>query len=47
MTVNRVKRRGSVGEIAARQAFYVLPKAPSPIEVTRFDWVAWRVGVES
>ena len=32
--------------IAARQALFVLPKAPSPLEVNRFDWVAWRVGVE-
>ena len=42
---NGVKIRGSVGEIAVQGALYVLPKAPSPIEVTNFDWVAWRVGV--
>ena len=41
-----VKRRGSVGVIAVWGALYVLPKAPSPLEATRFDWVAWRVGVE-
>ena len=46
MGVNGVKRRGSFGAIAVREAFYVLPKSPSLLEVTRFDWVAWRVGVE-
>ena len=25
----------------------VLPKASSPTEVTSFDWVVWRVGVEN
>ena len=44
--MNGVKRRGSVGAIAVREAFYVMPKSPSLLEVTRFDWVAWRVGVE-
>ena len=44
---NGFKRRGEVCEIAMQEALSVLPKAPSPLEVTRFDWVAWRVGVEN
>ena len=44
---NGVKRRGSVGAIEVRQALYVLPKAPSPIEVTGFERIVWRVGVET
>ena len=44
---NGVKRRGSVGVIAVWGALYMLPKAPSPLEVNRFDWVTWRVGVET
>ena len=44
---NGVNRRGSVGAIAVQQVLYVMPKAPSPLGVTRFDWVAWRVGVET
>ena len=44
---NRVKRRGAVGEIAVREALYVLPKAPYPLEATRLDWFTWRVGVET
>ena len=44
---NGVKRRGAVGAIAVREALSLLPKAPSPLEATRFDWVAWRVGVET
>ena len=38
---------GAVCAIAVREALSVLPKAPSPLEVTRFDWVVWRVGVET
>ena len=44
---NGVKRRGEVGAIAVRKALSVLPKAPYPLEVARFDWAAWRVGVET
>ena len=44
---NGVKRRGSVGAISVREALYVLPKEPSPLEVTRFDCITWRVGVET
>ena len=45
--VNGVNRRGAVGAIAMRQALSVLSKSPSPLEVTRSDWVAWRVGIET
>ena len=38
---------GAFGVIAVRQALSVLSKSPSPLEVTRFDWVVWRVGVET
>ena len=44
---NGVTRRGAFGAIAVRKDLSVLPKAPSPLEVTRFDWVVWRVGVET
>ena len=44
---NRDNRRGSVGMIAVRQEFSVLPKAPSPLKVTGFYGVVWRVGVET
>ena len=26
---------------------YILTKASSPLEVTRFEWFAWRIGVET
>ena len=42
-----VKRIGAFGVIAVRQALSVLPKAPSPLEVTVFDGFVWRVGVET
>ena len=42
-----VKRRVAYGKISVQGVLSVLPKAPSPLEVTRFDWVAWRVGVET
>ena len=45
--VNGVNRRGSFGVIAVRQALSVLPKAPSPLEVTVFDGFVWRVGIET
>ena len=44
---NRVNIILAVGVIALREAFSVLPKSPSLLEVTRFYWVAWRVGVET
>ena len=44
---NRVKRILAVGAIAVQQALFVLTKVPSPLEVKRFDWVMWRVGVET
>ena len=47
VVVNGVKRRGAVGAIAVRQAFSVLTKAPSPLEVNGFDRVVWRVDVET
>ena len=43
--MNRVKRRGAVGAIDARNVLSVLPKEPYPLYVTRSDWVTWRVGV--
>ena len=33
--------------ITVRQDLYVLSKAPFPLKVTCFDWVACRVGVET
>ena len=45
--VNGVNRRGAVGVIAMRQALSILPKSPSPLEVTRSDWVVWRFGIET
>ena len=42
---NGVKRRGAVGAIVVWQDLYVLLKASSPLEVTGFDGVVWRVGV--
>ena len=44
---NGVNRRGAVGAIAVREALYILQKSLSPLEVTRFDWVTWRVGAET
>ena len=44
---NGVKRRRSFGAIAFQEALPVMPKSPSPLEVTRFDWFTWRVGVET
>ena len=44
---NGVKRRGPVGVITVRGALSVLPKSPPPLKVTRFNWVAYRVGVET
>ena len=44
---NGIKRRGSVGTIAVQEDLSMLQKAPSPLEVTLFDLVAWRVGVET
>ena len=40
-----VKIRGAVDAILVQQALSVMPKAPSPLEVTGFDGVVWRVGV--
>ena len=45
--MNGVKRRGAVGEIASRKALSVLPKAPSPLEVTCSDLVVWKFGDET
>ena len=44
---NGVKRIVEVGTIAVQQDLSMLTKAPSPIEVTIFDWVVWRVGVKT
>ena len=44
---NRVKRILAVGAIAVQQALFVLTKVPSSLEVKRFDWFMWRVGVET
>ena len=44
---NGVKRRVAVGAIAVREALSVMPKEPSPLEVTWFHWVVWRVGAEN
>ena len=42
-----IKRRGAVGAIVVWQALSVIPKAPSPLEVTRFEWVTYRVDVKT
>ena len=47
MGCNGFKKRGAVGAIAVRQALSVLQKAPYPLGVTRFDWFAWMVGIET
>ena len=47
MVGNGFNRRVTVGAISVRQSLSVLPKTPSPLEVNIFDWVAWRVGVET
>ena len=47
MGVNEVKRRVAVVVVAAHQALSVLAKALSPLEVTHFDRVMWRVRVET
>ena len=42
-----VKIRGAVGAIAVRKNLSVLLKSPSPLDVTGFDEVVWRVGIKT
>ena len=44
---NGFNRRGAVAVISVRQAFSVLLKSPSPLEMNSFDSVTCRVGVKT